>query len=130
MLQIYTFFVFNGCPKIGVHYRLLIILALVAIVKAADLSSGGYYYRVDTSPLIVAGILYIIMAIVIIILGTYLFKAANGYSRYSFTKNSNELETAFLMQKRYWKTAGIFTIVCLGLMLLALLVFVGSVSRY
>jgi hypothetical protein len=107
----------------------VLILCAIGAFVAASASNGYYYYRMaqPASLLIVTGIVYIIAAIVTISLGIYLFKTATGYSKYSFTKDSNELETAFLMQKKYWKTYGIVTIVIVSFIVLSLLVFVTHV---
>jgi hypothetical protein len=103
---------------------ILIIISIIILQRAVSMSGVYYGSRYDSMSIAVAAIIYIAISIVMIVMGSYLYKSANGYSQYSITKSSDMLENAFLMQKKYWRTIGIFTIVWLSLMLIALLTFI------
>ena len=91
------------------------VLIIFAIITLGQTSSFRYRYYYDSSPIIIAALVYIVTGIVMIVAGFYLLKSADGYSRYSIMKDSNSLETAFLIQKKYWQTVGVFSIVMLTL---------------
>ncbi|MDR3226280.1 MAG: DUF5362 domain-containing protein [Prevotellaceae bacterium] len=103
-----------------------IVGAIVAVINYS--SVYGMYYGGDTTFLIIGAILCMVLAIVIICIGSYLYKSANAYSEYCRTNNNDSLETAFLQQRKYWKISGIVTIVILSLFLIALIMFVSAVS--
>jgi hypothetical protein len=106
---------------------LLFIFGIIALSKTG---SGGYGYlhRVDSTALTITALVYIVVAVVILILGLYLYKSANGYSSFCQSHDANSLETAFLMQKKYWKMSGIITIVYLSLLIIALLIAISAAS--
>ena len=105
------------------------VLIIGAIIVIQQSSGMSYYY--NSSGITFAAIIYIVMAIIMIVIATYLFKSADGYSKYSLTKDSSALENAFLMQKKYWQTVGVFTIVMLSLTVIALLIGIGvAASRW
>ena len=102
---------------------LIIILAIFTLSK-----SSGYYY--GSSALTFTAIMYIGVAIIAFVIGGYLYKSADNYSNFCNSRNVSSLETALLMQKKYWKAVGIVTIVYLSLLVIVLLFIVSNSSSY
>jgi hypothetical protein len=104
------------------------LLVIFGIYSFAQISNYGY--RVNTTPLLITAFIYIIIAIIMCVLGSYLLKSADGYSSYARSKDPASLEKALLMQKKYWQTAGIVTIVYLSLLVIALLIYISASSSH
>ena len=102
---------------------LIIILAIFTLSK-----SFGYYY--GSSAFAIAALVYIAVAIIMFVIGGYLYKSADSYSNFCNSRNVNSLETALLMQKKYWKAVGIVTIVYLSLLVIILLFAVANSNSY
>ncbi len=77
-----------------------------------------------------AGLLYLVGAVIFFFLNRFLFFYANGVNKvYKFNEN-DALDTAFKMQKNYWTFMGIFLIIYLALMAIAMLAFIiGSIFQ-
>lgn len=87
---------------------LLFIRAISIIVK---FGKYVYYYNAWSPLIIFFTLIHIVAAIVMLFAGLYLLKCANSYNEYCLIKNSNLLEKAFLMQQKFWKIVGVFTII-------------------
>jgi hypothetical protein len=93
-------FIFAGLAVIGLIVRIL---------------GGGYrFYNFS----ITAILLDIAMILLLVLIGSNLLEIANGYKQYSITKRDTTLEDTFYLQKKFWKTVGILTIVMLSLLLI------------
>ena len=109
---------------------LLFVFALVSISKSSEYGRYYDYYRIDSTPFIINAIVYIIVAIIVCIIGGYLYKSSDAYRNFCNSSDTNSLETALLMQKKYWKAVGIVTIVYLSLLVIVLLFIVSNSNSY
>lgn len=104
----------------------IIILALYYINMLLETRSSYGIYRRDNSALMLAGVFYIIVAIVWIITSVYQFRFATKLQNALQENNQDELQSAFSNFKIYYRICGIVTILSLLLSILAVLGIVGN----
>ncbi len=72
----------------------------------------------------VMGAIYLALGAVLAVIYYYLYQTADNYRRYCELNTSESLEKAFLMQQRFWKSWGIFTIVSILLCIFMVIAYV------
>jgi len=70
-----------------------------------------------------AGFLYLVGAVIFFIINRFLFLYANGVNKVYKLNDYDALETAFKMQKNFWKIVGIFFIIYISLIAIAMVFF-------
>ncbi len=70
-----------------------------------------------------AGFLYLVGAVIFFIINRFLFLYANGINKVYKLNDYDALETAFKMQKNFWKIVGIFFIIYISLIAIAMVFF-------
>jgi hypothetical protein len=71
-------------------------------------------------------IIYLVAAIVMFFPNLYLYNYASRIDEYCVSNNVDDIETAFEMQKKYWKYVGICAIIYIGFILIGLLFAVSG----
>jgi hypothetical protein len=66
-------------------------------------------------------IVYLILAIVMIYPNIYLNNYARYLKEFTFYNNPDSLESAFLMQRKFWKYMGVLTIIYIAFILIAII---------
>jgi len=89
----------------------LIALAALALMNLNGFYYGGTLYTYDTIFPIVIAAVCIIFAFILLLPSIYLYRSAFGYRKYCRLNDNNALDKAFLMQKKFWQTIGIITVV-------------------
>ncbi len=72
----------------------------------------------------IMGAIYLAIGAITAIIYYSLYQTADNYRRYCDLNTTESLEKAFLMQRRYWKGLGIFTIVTIILSIFAVIAYV------
>ena len=103
---------------LGFIFCVLLLMAGIGAIIGANY--GDYYYNL-TWP-----IAYFVSSIIILFPNLYLYNASVEIKRYIDTNDTVNLETAFLMQKKFWKFLGIVAIIYLSLCVLALIIYTVS----
>ena len=94
---------------------IVVVLAIMAVVSLAVSALGpGMAF--------ISFLVYIIAAIVMIFPNIYLFNCAREINQFCLLNDPESLETAFEMQKKYWKYLGILAIIYLLFILIAILI--------
>ncbi|MGJ8656842.1 MAG: hypothetical protein ACSHX6_10365 [Akkermansiaceae bacterium] len=76
---------------------------------------------------IIGLLLMIVMTVVVFLLANSLSKYSGAITRTEISRNPADLETAILYQMKFWKLAGILTLI--GLVMAILGLFVPSIAR-
>lgn len=71
-----------------------------------------------------AGLVYLIGAVIFFFINRFLFLYANEVNKVYKLNDNDALETAFKMQKNYWKFVGIILIIYLSLIPIAMILFI------
>jgi hypothetical protein len=108
---------------------LIFIVSIYLLSKSSEMKYAYYYGDSYEDPTI-AAICFIVAAIIMCVLGAYVYKSAKGYSEFCTSSDVNSLETAFLMQKKYWKAVGILTIIYISLVIVLSILSASSNSFY
>ena len=96
-----------------VYCGLIIVIGLVSVV-----------FMLNEPMTLLIALLYFALAIVMYFPLNFLYKYASNLKYFCESGNSAELETAFNMQKKFWKFQGIMTIIGIGLMAIFLVIAV------
>jgi hypothetical protein len=113
----------------------MVILAIVMIFRYLnppnfDYGFNRYSYSPANSPgLIVIAIVYLVMAVVVIFPGIYLYNFSVKIKTALMSNDQSELGDAFYNLKRYYVFSGILLIVGLSLMLLSLFMSAALLMR-
>ena len=107
---------------------ILIILAVIMLLATLGMLLGGLAMRFsgesDTAPMaifLVLGLFYGVGAITYMLMGIYLAKYSSAISTVMMTGHAQDMTQAMEQQRKFWKVAGIVTLV----MMLFTLAWVG-----
>ena len=114
-------FIFSGMIIIGAIY----VINLMMEVR----NTYGSFRR-DTSSLMLGGVFYIVIAIIWTITSIYQLRFATKLQNALLGNNQDELQSAFLNFKIYYRISGIVTIISLLLSVLGALGFMANTSRF
>jgi len=95
---------------------IMVIAAFVMILNSGNTFSGSNIG-------IGAGFLYLVGAVIFFIINRFLYLYANGLNKVYKLNDYDALETAFKMQKNFWKIVGIFFIIYISLIAIAMVFF-------
>jgi hypothetical protein len=95
-------------------------MAIAAFIMLATMSSYHSEYGIITF------FVYILLAAVLLVPQIYLFNWAKEIREFCKSYDNEAIESAFEMQKRFWKFTGILIIVYLSLILVSLLVALST----
>ena len=102
---------------------IMVIAALVMMLNSGNTFSGSNLG-------IGAGFLYLVGAVIFFIINRFLYLYANSINKVYKQNDYDALETAFKMQNHFWKIVGIFFIIYLSLIAIAMVFFVlGDIFR-
>ncbi|MGC9374826.1 MAG: hypothetical protein ACP5DQ_07270 [Bacteroidales bacterium] len=96
---------------------IMVVAAFVMILNSGNTFSGSNLG-------IGAGFLYLVGAVIFFIINRFLYLYANGINKVYKLNDYDALETAFKMQNHFWKIVGIFFIIYLSLIAIAMVFFV------
>ncbi|MFO7844421.1 MAG: DUF5362 family protein [Bacteroidales bacterium] len=96
---------------------IMVIAAFVMMLNSGNTYSGS---NIGLG----AGFLYLVGAVIFFIINRFLFLYANGINKVYKLNDNDALETAFKMQNNFWKIVGIFLIIYISLMAIAMVFFV------
>ena len=95
---------------------IMVIAGFVMMLNSGNTFSGS-------NKGIGAGFLYLVGAVIFFIINRFLFLYANGVNKVYKLNDYDALETAFKMQKNFWKIVGIFFIIYISLIAIAMVFF-------
>ncbi|MDR1415285.1 MAG: hypothetical protein LBI96_05695 [Odoribacteraceae bacterium] len=113
---------------------LMVIASLIGLMldnmpqPSTYMSGGGhtsgveYYHSTALGLRVVMFIIYLAVALVVLRYSMLLLNAARKFRQFAKDGNVDDLGAAMWFQKSYWQLVGWFTIICLGLVVLAFLV--------
>lgn len=102
-------FVFAGLMALG-----SIVMVIVAVAQ-----SGGYIGAAEIAALVAVGLGYLVFAALYFLLAAQIVGYGRRIGLAVQTGRTEHVEQALDLQRRFWKTFGIVTIVLIGLILLA-----------
>jgi len=102
---------------------IMVIAALVMMLNSGNTFTGS-------TAGVGVGLVYLVGAVIFFFINRFLFLYANGVNKVYKLNDNDALETAFKMQKSFWKIVGIFFIIYLSLIAIAMVFFVlGDIFR-
>ena len=96
---------------------IMVIAAFVMMLNSGNTFSGSNLG-------IGAGFLYLVGAVIFFIINRFLYLYANGINKVYKLNDYDALGTAFKMQNNFWKIVGIFFIIYISLIAIAMVFFV------
>ncbi|MFP4025226.1 MAG: hypothetical protein ACLFVR_11945 [Thiohalospira sp.] len=96
----------------------IIVVAAFVIM----LNSGNTYSGSNAG--VGVGLVYLVGAVIFFFINRFLFFYANALNKVYKLNDNDAFETAFKMQKKYWKFVGIILIIYLSLIPIAMILFI------
>jgi len=101
--------------------------SLIFIAPFLSLGASGLMKEMNQTGAIGIGVMffmYIAISILTFFPSKYLFNYADKIKGFIQTNDTSIIETAFLMQMKYWRLIGIISIICLSIIPISLIAFV------
>jgi len=95
---------------------IMVIAALVMMLNSGNTFTGS-------TAGVGVGLVYLVGAVIFFFINRFLFLYANGVNKVYKLNDYDALETAFKMQKNFWKIVGIFFIIYISLIAIAMVFF-------
>lgn len=92
------------------------VIATVGMIIATTIGMG--VNGPETAPLIGVAVMYGVFSVIYIMMGVYLFKYSSAIGRLIHSGSTANMEDALHSQRKFWKMAGIITVIMLILMVL------------